>query len=284
MSDAVEPAARLTGKRETIFLIAGSVLLIILYFPILAKLVNQWLTDSNYRHGILIPFISSLMLWRRQSALKEAKGGGGATLGLVLILLASALLICGTAASELFTMRLSLPLFIIGALLFLLGMNFTKRAAFPLLFLFTMIPLPYIIYYKITFPFQLMSARLSTGILHLVQLNVIRKGNTIILPNYSLEVVAACSGLRSLMTMFTLSLILSALSDISNSRKVILVLCAAPVAIAANTFRLVVTAMGAYTFGPEFADGTLHQVSGLIVFLAGFLLLVISMGIIKWIK
>lgn len=258
--------------------------LIVLYLPVLVKLVQQWLDDPNYRHGILIPFVSAFILWRERNTLRDARGGGGAIPGLFLIIIASVLLVGGTAASELFTTRLSLPVFLLGASFLLMGKNFSSRAAFPLLFLFMMIPLPYIIYYKITFPLQLMSARLSAGILQLIQVNVIRKGNILLLPNYSLEVIAACSGLRSLMTMVTLALIFSAFSDLSKSRKVILVACAIPAAIIANTIRLVVTAVGAYTAGSEFADGIMHDISGLIVFLAGFLLLVLSIGILKWIR
>ncbi|MCK4237422.1 MAG: exosortase/archaeosortase family protein [Candidatus Krumholzibacteria bacterium] len=284
MAGAIEPTVRPIGKSKTIPLVVGAASLIILYFPVLAKLVRQWLTDSNYRHGILIPFVSALILWQRRRILKEARGGGGEIPGLLLVILASIFLVGGTAASELFTMRISLPIFIFGASLFLLGRNFTEKAAFPLLFLFMMVPLPYIIYYKITLPLQLESARLSAGVLNLLEINVIRRGNILLLPNYSLEVVAACSGLRSLMTMFTLSLIFSAFSDISITRKTLLVACAIPAAIAANTFRLVVIAIGAYAVSTEFADGILHEISGLIVFLAGFLLLVLSVGLLKWIK
>jgi len=284
LSGIIEPTARSIWKNKTTPLIIGAALLIILYFPVLVKLVHQWLTDSNYRHGILIPFVSALIFWRKRHILKETKGGGGEILGLILMILASILLIGGTAASELFTTRASLPTFIIGASLFLLGRNFSEKAAFPLLFLFMMIPLPYIFYYKISFPLQLESARLSAGILNLLQVDVIRKGNILVLPNYTLEVIAACSGLRSLMTMFTLSLIFSVFSDLSRTRNVILVACSIPVAIGANTFRLVVIAIGAYAVGSEFADGILHEISGLIVFIAGFLLLVMLAGILKWTK
>ena len=165
-----------------------------------------------------------------------------------------------------------------------MGKDFTKRAAFPLLLLFFMIPLPYIIYYKITFPLQLMSARLSAAVLGLIEVSVIRKGNILLMPNYALEVVAACSGLRSLMTMITLALIYAGFSALSNVRKIMLVAFAIPAAIAANTLRLVVTAVGAHMVGPSFADGVLHEISGLIVFLSGLLMIMIAAGILKWVR
>lgn len=269
-------------KRAAVFPLALTILFLILYFPVLVPLARQWLADPNYRHGLVVPVISGILLWRQRRVLREAGEGGGGAAGIILVLLASALLVGGTAASELFTSRLSIVFMLIGASLLLRGRSFTRKAAFPLLFLIMMIPLPYIVYYKITFPMQLVSARASTALLQAIQVNVIRKGNILLLPNYTLEVVAACSGLRSLMTMFTLALVFSAFSDLSSVRKVILVLLAAPVAVAANTLRLVVTGFGAYAVGPGFADGTLHEISGLIVFFAGFLMLMACVGILKW--
>lgn len=271
-------------RRDLVLLSIGACLIVVLYLPVLTKLVEQWLSDANYRHGIIIPFVSALMIWRKRNDLKGLRGGGGTARGVILILAAAILLIGGTAAAELFTARISLPVLLIGVSFFLLGAAFTAKLAFPLLFLLMMVPLPYIIYYKLTFPLQLFSARLSTGVLELLQINVIRKGNIIHLPGYSLEVIAACSGLRSLMTMVTLALILAAFSELSNTRKALLVAWAVPAAIAANTIRLVVTAVGAYTVGGGFADGVLHNISGLIVFFAGFLMLVLFAWVLKWIK
>lgn len=278
-------SARLSlQRRDRILLLAGVVLLAVLYLPVLIKLAGQWLNDSNYRHGIIIPIVSAFIIWRKRDELRAVHGNGGTAPGVILLAVAAALLVGGTAASELFTTRISLPIFLIGASFFLLGRTLTTKISFPLLFLFMMVPLPYIIYYKLTFPLQIFSARLSAGVLDLLRINVIRKGNIIHLPNYSLEVIAACSGLRSLMTMLTLSLILTAFSELSNIKKVILVAWAVPAAIAANVIRLVVTATGAYAIGSSFADGVLHDTSGLLVFLAGFIMLMLFAWLLKWIK
>ena len=256
----------------------------LLYIPVIIPLTRQWMGDANYRHGIAIPIISGLILWTRRKQLAGIERGGGGVTGYILVLFAAGLLIGGTAASEFFTARLSLPLLLLGFSYILGGGEFVKRVRFPLLFLFMMIPLPYIIYYKITFPMQIMSAKLSASLLNLIHISVIRRGNILVLPNYELEVVAACSGLRSLMTMITLALVISVFSDLTTTRKVILVLCSVPAAIFANTLRLVVTAIGAYSVSVKFAEGALHEISGLIVFLAGFVLLMIILGILRWVK
>lgn len=256
--------------------------LTILYLPVIVPLFKQWMNDPNYRHGLLVPVISGIMIYRRRKDMADIDILPAALPGTALIILSSVLLVAGTAGSELFTARLSLPIMIIGLSLFLAGKRFTETILFPLLFLFLMIPLPYIIFYKLTFPLQILSARLSSGMLSLIGINVIRRGNILILPNYTLEVVAACSGLRSLMTMFTLSVIMAALLSISFPRKTILVLLSIPAAIAANTIRLVTIALGATFVGAEFAGGTMHNISGLVVFGVGFAFLLIAAGVLKW--
>ena len=271
-----------TALINTILMIASFAMLMTLYAPVISSLVRQWLDDPNYRHGILIPLVSALLLWKRRDELREASRDGGTTAGLLLMIAAAGLLVTGTAAAEFFAMRISLPLMLLGATLFLMGRSYTRIAGPPLLLLLLMVPLPYIIYFKITFPMQILSARLSAGTLAALRVSVIRKGNILLLPGYTLEVVAACSGLRSLMTMFTLAVVFAFFTDMSKTRKVILVLLSVPAAIAANTVRLVVTAMGALFIGPGFADGPLHEASGIIVFMAGFLMLLLCAGILRW--
>ena len=256
----------------------------VLYAPVVAHLGAQWLNDPNYQHGLVVPAISAYILWRRRAALGAAEGPKAVLAGAVLIFVAAVLLIGGTAASEIFTERLSLPIMLIGLLLVFKGMKFVRRAAFPLLFLFMMIPLPYIVYYKLTFPLQIMSAKLSALTLRFIGVEVIRHGNILALPTYTLEVVAACSGLRSLMTMITLALVLCAFPGLSGRGKIVLAACSIPIAIASNTIRLVVIAIGAYAISPAFADGTLHEISGLIVFSTGFLLLLAVRAAAKWIS
>ncbi|MBN2070081.1 MAG: exosortase/archaeosortase family protein [Candidatus Krumholzibacteriota bacterium] len=276
---------RTGSKAPGLILIASSAVLIsILYFPVLLSLVRQWINDPNYQHGLIIPFVSAFILWKRREKLKNAPDGRHRFAGLLVILFASLLLIAGTAASELFTTRFSFPILIFGTILFIFGDRIARVTAFPVLFLILAIPLPYIIYYKITFPMQIFSARLSTSILKMAGVSIIRKGNILQLPEYTLEVVAACSGLRSLMTMVTIAMIFTVFSGFSRTKNLILVAASIPVAIAANAIRLTITALGAYTIGPEFADGPIHEISGLIVFVAGMLLLLLCARILKWVK
>jgi exosortase len=262
----------------------AAALFVALYAPVVAPLAKQWWNDPNYQHGLAVPVVSAYLLWRRRAALRAASGPRAILAGSAAMLAAAALLVGGTAASELFTARVSLPIMLIGILLTLKGWEFVRRAAFPLLFLFMMIPLPYLIYYKLTFPMQIMSARLSARLLQFIGLEVIRHGNILSLPAYTFEVVAACSGLRSLMTMVTLALVMGALPGLGIRSRIILAASSIPIAVAANTIRLAITAIGASAISPAFADGILHEISGLIVFITGFVMLLAVWGALKWKK
>ncbi len=284
MSDAATSSVRPVRGGAAALSLAAAVLFAALYAPVVAPLAKQCWNDPNYQHGLAVPIVSAYLLWRRRAALRAASGSRAILAGSAAMLAAAALIVGGTAASELFTARVSLPIMLIGILLALRGWEFVRRAAFPLLFLFMMIPLPYIIYYKLTFPMQIMSARLSARLIQFIGLEVIRHGNILLLPDYTFEVVAACSGLRSLMTMVTLALVMCALPGLSVRRRIILAASSVPIAVAANTIRLAVTAVGASAVSPAFADGMLHEISGLIVFVTGFVMLLAVWGALKWKK
>jgi exosortase len=150
------------------------------------------------------------------------------------------------------------------------------------MFLLLMIPLPYIFYFKITFPLQLESSRLAGAVLGAMGMPVLRSGNILHLEHYTLEVVTACSGLRSMMTLGTIAIFLS---DFIRTRRVgqfLLIMLAVPVAVFSNTIRLVTTAVISAVAGPESAEGFLHGLSGVVVFLTGLLVLLVCGRILEW--
>jgi len=162
------------------------------------------------------------------------------------------------------------------------GMERGRKLLFPLLFLFLMIPLPYIVYYKLTFPLQLLSSRIAADTLAMMGMPVVRSGNVIYLEHYTLEVVTACSGLRSIMTLGTMSVFLTDMFRFGILRKMILVFCVIPIAIIANTVRLILTAVVSAVASPEVADSFLHDLSGIVLFMIGLLALLLVGRMLEW--
>ena len=121
---------------------------------------------------------------------------------------------------------------------------------------------------------QLFSTGLTENVVQLIGIPVLREGNILHLTETTLEVVDACSGLRSLTTMFALSAALAWFARYSLTKKWFLFLMAAPIAIFANIIRLTTTAILASKYGSEVAQGFLHEFSGFVTFFIGLALLV----------
>jgi exosortase len=113
-------------------------------------------------------------------------------------------------------------------------------------------------------------------VIRAIGIPVFREGNVLHLAQTTLEVVDACSGLRSLTTMFALSAVLAWFSTLSTGKKWVLFFSAAPIAVFANMARLTGTAGLASIYGEKVAQGFLHDFSGLFTFVVGLGLMVLS--------
>ncbi len=253
------------------------------YGVVASGLVRQWAEDPNYAHGFFVVPMAGWLAWRRRARVLSAPRTPDAA-GFTLLSIAALVYLTGTAAAELFTTRLSLVLVVAGLVWTLEGRARARPLAFPIAFLACMVPLPYVFYYQLTFPLQVESSRMAAALLGSAGLPVVREGNILNLEGYSLEVVTACSGLRSIMSLGTMALFVTDFFPISRVSKVILVAASIPVAVAANVARLAATAGIATVSGPEAAESFLHDLSGIVVFITGVIaLFVIGKGL-AWIE
>jgi exosortase len=246
----------------------------VLYHSVIAKLVHDWATDDNYSHAFFILPLSLYFVWERRERLSNSELNPH-WLGLVFILVSIVTLLVGRLGSELFLTRISILGVIIGAVLYIYGWQHLKAAIFPILFLLLMIPIPAIIFNQITFPMQLIASRFGETSLAMVGVPVLREGNIIQLPNISLEVVEACSGIRSLISMLTLGIVYGYFVEKRIWMRFGLALMTIPIAILANGFRVAATGVAAHCYGREMAEGFLHTFSGWLIFILAFLMLFI---------
>ncbi len=113
----------------------------------------------------------------------------------------------GTLGAELFLSRTAFMITLIGAVLLLGGRECLRILAFPLFLLFFMVPIPAILYNRITFPLQIIATQAADSALAFMGYAVLREGNILELPSQRLDVVEACSGIRSLLSLSFLSLV-----------------------------------------------------------------------------
>lgn len=252
-------------RRQWPCFLLGTAAIGLAYAQVLGSLVHHWYTDENASHGFFVPLIAGYLVWMQKSDLKKTLVAP-ANSGLVVALLAAAMLLVGTLASELYTTRVSLLLALVGCVLFWLGRGALGRLRIPLLYLIFMIPLPAIVINVIALPLKLFVSKVSVAMLHLLGVPVLREGNIINLPNLSLEVVEACSGLRSLESLLALSAAYAFLFMRSPTSRVVLIASAVPIAVGTNILRVVGTGLLARQYGAAAAQGFFHEFAGLILF------------------
>jgi exosortase len=267
------------------------------YATVLVKLSRDWWYDENYSHGLLIPFIIGYILWIQRDKLASVVVRPATLLGGAAVLVALFALWAGVAGAELYTQRMSLILLLGGTILYFWGGQLLKLMLVPLALLFLAMPIPTIIFNKIAFPLQLFASRCAVWSMGFWGIPVLRQGNVIELKPLNsfqtkkLEVVEACSGIRSLMTLITLAVVfayfthpttdesetgqssLNFLKSYGFWRSLILVSSAVPIAILTNALRVSGTGVLAHYYGTEVADGFFHSFSGWAIYVVAFLML-----------
>ena len=240
-----------------------------LYWGVVVKLVNDWATDDNYSHGFLIVPIALYLAWERRDQL-VATPRQPSNLGLLVVLASVGVLAAGTLGAELFLTRISIIGIVVGTILFLLGWRHLRMLAFPVGFLLLMLPLPALLFNQIAFPLQLLASRFGEAALTAANIPVLREGNVINLAHTKLEVVEACSGIRSLVSLLTLGIVYGYFIDSRASVRLLIALSTIPVAIVANGLRIAGTGIAAQYYGAEAAEGFFHTFSGWVVFVVAF--------------
>lgn len=244
----------------------------ILFGTTIVKLVQDWATNDNYSHGFFVPIIAAYMIWQKKKIIKKHAIRPN-YLGLLIIIFGMFVFIAGNIGAELFTMRTAIVITIAGLCTFFFGIRITVTIAAPLVYLMFMVPLPTIIWNKIAFPLQLVAAQITSNVVHIIGIPILREGNVLHLSNTTLEVVDACSGLRSLTSLLALSAAYAYIITLATINKWILFLSAIPIAIIVNILRLTSTVLLATYIGPEAAQGFLHELSGVFVFIVAFIML-----------
>lgn len=276
-----------------------------LYATVLTNLVGHWWVDENYSHGLLVPFIIAYVVWLNFDGLKKAVSGSSFLLGALVVVSALFMLLAGTLGAELFVQRISLVLMLIGVIIYFFGSKILQLLAVPFVLLLLAIPIPQIIFNKIAFPLQIYASQLAVWGIRLFSVPTVRKGNVIeILPQnatqiIALEVVEACSGIRSLMTLMTLALILAYFTRENASQKtdgwtsflaksdfwrgIILMFSAIPIAIITNAGRVTATGVLTYYYGKKATEGFAHDIAGWLVYIVALVLLIALNFILKFV-
>jgi len=252
----------------------------IAYFPVWKRLVMTWFHYEEYSHGFIILPLCLYIVWKKWGVLSNLPLISSA-LGFPLIV-TSLLMYFISHFAEIFTVDyISLILCISGMILYLYGKQMVKELVFPLFFMLFMVPVPSQVYSSLTMPLQLFVSTISVWISKLLNIPIYREGNVIHLPDLTLQVVNACSGLRSMISLMAISAIFGYLTLNSNLMRSALFLSGIAAAIMVNIIRVLLMVMAIYFLNYDLTEGFGHTIFGMIIFFLALIILALTKGVLS---
>ncbi len=264
------PCAAWTS-RQSLWLFALLTAFVWSYWPTLHHLADTWNREPDYSHGYLVLPLFTCFLWLRRDQFPHHPRPSW--FGFVLLGLSISLRIAG---GRFFLSPLdgwSIVAWCAGVAMCLGGWSLLRWSLAPILFLLFMVPLPYRCEYLVSEPLQQMAAALSSFLLQCLGQPAFAEETTLLLRDRVLQVEQTCSGLRIFVGIFALACGYLIAFRREAWEAVLLILSVAPVALLANSIRIVVTALLFQYSSDEAARHFSHDIAGwlMIPFAAGML-------------
>ena len=275
------PGARIIWKETPLVWasIAGALIILLITFRDgLKVMVASWGMEE-YSHAYLLPFIALFLVWQKKEVL-ERTPMPGSWLGLLVVLLGLLLFFAGELATLYVIVQYAFLMVLAGLVLAFSGQRGFKLIWAPLLILFFMVPLPTFLFNNLSAQLQLISSQIGVAVIRLFDISVYLEGNVIDLGTFKLQVVEACSGLRYLFPLMTLSFIAAYFFKGAFWKRAIIFLSSMPITVLMNSFRIGVIGVMVDNWGPSMAEGFLHDFEGWVVFMACTAVLIVEMWLL----
>ncbi|MCA9408114.1 MAG: exosortase [Candidatus Omnitrophica bacterium] len=253
--------------------IAAFLIMLAAYFPTLIWMWDRWWSkDSYYTHGILVPIVSGFLVWQLKDDLAKIKRKESAW-AIRLIVIGLGVHLFSSLFRVYFSSGFSMILVLMGLILFFFGGEFLKRIIFPVLFLLFMIPIPLVAIATISFKLKILAAEIATVVLNNMRIPALREGSVIRMRDAYVIVDDVCSGLRSLIALTALGSVFAYWMKDKAYKRILLFLSTIPIAIITNVCRVILLCCISEIWGPKYATGFIHDLSGFMVFALAFILL-----------
>jgi exosortase D (VPLPA-CTERM-specific) len=247
------------------------------------SLGNAW-TAPEYSHGPLIPVLSGYLFLRQLKTVPPAPDAERQRWPGVLVMAAALVIATGGNLARIpDIVTYAMILWVYGLVLVTFGWSRGRQFWPPVLHLVFMLPLPAILYWQLSIKLQFISSELGVAMIRAMDIPVFLDGNVIDLGVYKLQVAEACSGLRYLFPVMSFSYIFSVLYRGPVWHKAVLLLSAAPITVAMNSFRIGMIGVLVDNYGIEQAEGFLHYFEGWVIFIACVLILFGLARVMQWI-
>jgi exosortase len=268
--------------------LTGRVILIALgalWVGMLYELYLMWGTSSDYSDRYVIVLGSLFLLHRNRNAIAKEPVVPQPALGLPVVLACGLLLVPGWyIASQAIVINILVSLLTVlsvgitlGAVLAAWGWPRLKWIVFPVFFVLFALPLPDPILLPLRTFLQKLATHFSTMLFRGAGFDVATQGFEIHLPSGPLEVVEACSGIRSLTALTAIAAFVAYYRGMGWFKGLLLFSCSLPVVFLCNSLRIFFTGLLQEKAGREYTQGYYHDALGGVMVLLGMgLLLLIS--------
>ncbi len=249
-------------------------LAIAVYAPTVVWLWERWtLSVWHHAHGLLILPVIGYLVWRELRDLRNQRRDASAW-GFAILVIALVLQVLDAGMHTQLLSAVSLFLALPGLSLLFLGTERTKAILFPLVFLFFTLPIPLVLTEPLHMFLRQIATAASAFIVPKLGIPVYVDGTTLHIPNGALQVADACSGFSTLYASLAIAC-LTAYMCRDWRRRILVLLVAAPVAVAANIVRVVLLVLSVHWYGIDVLNTSWHTISGLLTF-------AIALPIIFW--
>ena len=244
------------------------------YFPTVSRLIDgPWQTEQE-GHGPLIIAASLWLAWQSRHQLKAVELDPAPVLGWTVLLSGLLLMFLARTQDVLPAEAFSIIPVIVGCVLLVAGWPMLRVLAFPIGFLIFAVPVPDWIIDAATVPLKVFISNSVTKILYAAGFPIAQNGVMIMIGSYQLLVKDACSGMNSIFALSAIGVFYAyAFRWDQKMRALILLASIIPITIAANFIRVITLVLIAYYGGPDMLEGTVHDLTGIGLFVVAVLLL-----------
>lgn len=243
------------------------VVLLLFYTPTIYDLATRYWVTEDQAYSPLVAIAVLYLFWSSRNQLRVAAPAPHFYSGFALVLFGLLLFVVGRSQGLMALEAGSALPVLAGAVLAVLGMAHLRSIWFPIFYLMFLIPLPSIFVDWVTGPLKVFASSIAESILYAFDYPIARVGVTMVMGKYQLLVADACSGLRSIFSLFALGLVYMYLLQRRNYfHNTVLILSIIPIALITNTIRVLMLVLIIYHFGEQVGLGFVHDLSGLLTF------------------
>jgi exosortase len=253
----------------------------------LSSLLRLIFEDETYTHIPLIPLVSVYLIYvKRKSIFTNVSyawrvGSVVIACGVACLVLARLNVWRLIPTNQDSLVMLGFVLVWLGAFPLLFGNKAFRSAAFPLLFLVFMVPVPQPLLSQVIFLLQAGSSKATEWDYRLLGVPFFRQGFTFALPGVTIRVAEECSGIRSTLALLICSVLASHLFLRNSRKRILLCLVAIPIAIVKNGFRIASLSTLAAYVNPVFLTGPIHHKGGGLFFLFALIPMVLLLRFLQ---